>query len=886
MKYTFELHPVERSQNATYSYEELIQLTTLQLREICRKEKLAIGVAYKLDRNYIIDTILKYRGLKNFTFINTYESERFERRVLFKFESYLEFSDGSKSIHVPTRITLYKKIDTTISDNYVVDGMNFFERNVLLLDEKKHICGILNLKKMDNSYYIICNHELLKSDLAVALYKNYSLGFLDENGSKYFYKFYYQTETLRPTKLNCIVKNISELMVMDSVQASTPLVIDFGTSNSSAGAFLAENYFDNNFKSDLQKNGIVFNQINKVQFLNTTARTPEKTEIIPTVISVKDCSDPCNIVYLFGYDALKIARKHSYNSTASIFYSIKKWINNYHKIEEVSDEDGNIALVSRKEIIKAYFENIISIAQQQHKCKYSHLHITSPVKQKQQFLDMYKEILPEYEIEVESALDEGIAVLYNSISNQIERNNFQDSSDYQALIIDCGGGTTDLTSCIYYIEDNKITYKLNLTTTYANGETNFGGNNITYRILQYLKVIFSRYYDKEQLIKIEDIFDAELSDIYRYVDTYGHKQTYDRLEIMYDQCELTIPTRFHDYKNSPSEDFMKVRSNFYFLWNLAEKIKIDFYQTVGIVQTSFHEKGIKANADDNKILSEESWRINVFQNTKSYLQGRKIEEYKALTLRSDIPQLIITKEEVNMLIKADIYNVIKKFIEPIYLNERLGDFNFIKLTGQTCKIDIFRDALKEFIPGRIIESSKKEKTVQDFKLTCLEGAIKYQSAQKIGLIAPSITNKAPVTPYKLIAYTHTGAETVMISILEQISKSYGFVSRNINTETVELILLNDDNKVLHKYTLQTNIKNFRQTTYEETSREYSEKIFQDDIDSIVDDEIKIFTFAFQDRWGFYVLPLARKNKVLLVGEKKYFPFENDEWEINFFDGRK
>ena len=34
--------------------------------------------------------------------------------------------------------------------------------------------------------------------------------------------------------------------------------------------------------------------------------------------------------------------------------------------------------------------------------------------------------------------------------------------EYKALVIDCGGGTTDLTSCIYDIEDNKITYQLDL----------------------------------------------------------------------------------------------------------------------------------------------------------------------------------------------------------------------------------------------------------------------------------------------------------------------------------------------------------------------------------------------------------------------------------------
>ena len=46
----------------------------------------------------------------------------------------------------------------------------------------------------------------------------------------------------------------------------------------------------------------------------------------------------------------------------SVFYEIKKWVNNYEKIEEVYDEKGNIAFVLRKEILKQYFYYIIQSA--------------------------------------------------------------------------------------------------------------------------------------------------------------------------------------------------------------------------------------------------------------------------------------------------------------------------------------------------------------------------------------------------------------------------------------------------------------------------------------------------------------------------------------------
>jgi len=557
-----------------------------------------------------------------------------------------------------------------------------------------------------------------------------------------------------------------------------------------------------------------------------------------------------------------------------------------------------MAAIPRKAIIRAYFDYIISAAEQQHKCRYTRLHITSPVKQKQQFLTMYQDILHEYKIMTETALDEGIAVLYNSISDQISDRNFEDREVYSALIIDCGGGTTDLTSCTYSIEDNHITYKLDMSTTYANGETNFGGNNLTFRIFQYLKILFANHYSDKPAIKLEHIFDTSV-DIYRFVDDNGTLKVYEKLESLYQDSETILPTCFADYKTEFSEDYIKVKSNFHFLWNLAEKIKMDFFGGHTVVRTVFHETGL-VSLKNSKVLAEESWMLYIYKTTKKREPSKNITtEQRTLTLETKYPNVIVTKEEAVILIKADIYGVIKKFIEPLYNNNELGYIDSIRLTGQTCKIEIFRDALKEFIPGKLIRSSKKERSVHDLKLTCLEGAAKYQNAKKIGMIAPTLSNEAAVTPYRLIAHTHTGTEVMLIEHSEKITKTYGFVSRHIDTESVALTLLDAEGRLIHKYLLATPISQFKESSYEEMSlldkietadkfdkKDKKDKILQDDIDNIQDDEMKIFILAHEDKWGFYVLPIARRSGGLLIGNQKYFPFENDEWELNFFDGSK
>ncbi len=667
--------------------------------------------------------------------------------------------------------------------------------------------------------------------------------------------------------------SISELIIKKVETTDNVLVIDFGTSNTSAGVY---------------ENG----QIREVKFSKTTKEITSFTEVIPTVVGINSCING-NIVYEFGYEALEGASKNSYNSPHSVFYGIKKWVNNFKKKEEVTDKEGNHAIVSRSEILKAYLLYIIDKAETSHKCKYRKIHITSPIKQKMQFLKMYDEVLKGcgYVIELNDALDEGIAVLYNSISNQILHENFDREKTYKALVIDCGGGTTDLTSCNYKIADRGITYILDIVTTYANGETNFGGNSLTFRLFQYLKVFFANYYTSGRYVFAESLFDTDTQGIYRFIDEYGVNKLYENLQTAYEDAEEYVPTKYNEYKYLDPDDFMKIKSNFYFLWNLAEKIKLQFYQTLGRNITDFHENGLKLDRTENKLIAKESWRINVLEGGIFKLQTK-------------IPQVAISKEEVDLIIKGDIYYVIKKFIEPLYENGDIDDFDMIKLTGQTCKIDIFRDALKEFIAGRHIQANnaptniksnklnsnkndESNKQLKNFKLGCLEGAIKYQNAHKIGEISPTIINESPTTPYELIGYSHSGEEIVLMSNFTHLTTTYGFISKNIDTKLVELYLRDGDKRVIHKYDFTTDFKKFKLTDYAEIHKEYGDKILQTEVDQIDERELKIFTVSYDDNWGFYVVPIARNTtEDVYIGEKIYYPFENDEWEINYFDGEK
>ena len=63
-------------------------------------------------------------------------------------------------------------------------------------------------------------------------------------------------------------------------------------------------------------------------------------------------------------------------------------------------------------------------------------------------------------------------------------------------------------------------------------------------------------------------------------------------------------------------------------------------------------------------------------------------------------------------------------------------------------------------------------------------------------------------------------------------------------------------------------------------------MIQEETDIILEGEMK-FLYGFPgQRWGFVVLPILRDQEELYKGAETFFDFEDDTWELNFFDGRK
>lgn len=511
------------------------------------------------------------------------------------------------------------------------------------------------------------------------------------------------------------------------------LCIDFGTSNTTAGSY-----------------GIRDEQANEpeiVEFPDVDGITVR--QMIPTLVYVDSCEDGQPVRYAFGYEARKRIAADHFESRAKVFHEIKSWMNDLERTEKIFDADGNNAEVRREDVIKAYLSHIISLSEQYFCKRFKALHFSAPVKLKDSFLSKMRQMFPGYSIlRNESCLDEGIAIVYNHIAKRIK--DMGEGNTETVFVIDCGGGTTDLARCEYSyaaaaIGDGKKI--LSVKTGFENGDSGFGGNNITYRILQLLKIKIDAYLRQQPNPDMLEILSDNEIDIMTKLDEppkgkniYDVKdELYKKFTEAYEGAEERIPTRYEDEKYRFPNDKSKMRRNYNYLWQMAESIKIEFYKSSSTVSVDF--------------AKEEDRNICIGGQEDYYLYTRGDLDAAMEKKMAPLGNIRITIKEISRIICPDIYTLLSILLGK-YDNASLQDVNYYKLSGQSCNITLFHDLMKEFVPGRYIrrnsQSMSDEDRSEQMKLACIEGSIRYLMAKEFSQIQPKFDMASPEMLYQVV----------------------------------------------------------------------------------------------------------------------------------------
>lgn len=854
----------QEEKRTLYRQRDLELMTTYQLREICRREKIIQGIINPMDKEELVHVIMRYRGTREQLLIQEEDGGGTERlEQLLTRGKIRAVQDGT--LHIPSKIVVYEGLAMDENDRIHIPYRSGMENtNALLVSGGREICGIFYLQKKkedEERLYVIRSGKLpcREADL-----KDYDLYCFEQKDSDRIFSLYYGMSETEPEGITAYRIPLMDVEVRKPIPLRMPLVVDFGSTNTTAGVYLDSIFFEDAkgalFAENMEKNAIHYTAFE------------DGRKLMPSVAGVISV-DKGKPRFVFGQRAEELADACYVDEGFSIFYDMKRWISNYEKEEEITDREGRRTFLPRKEIIKAYFQHIIKRTENQFKCRVRQMHISCPVKQKFLFRKLFAEILPEYIIQTEEMLDEGAAVLYNTISNMLEVQNIHADREYQALIIDCGGGTTDLCACRFRVRDDRVAYHIRIDTAYENGDTDFGGNNLTYRIMQYIKILLAEKLGFPMEKNAGDILRELDMDIFRYVDGHGTEELYRTMEETYDMAEQYIPTRFKEYETRSREAYFKVKNNFYHLFFLAEHVKKHFYEQAGTLRVGITSQE-KKDADITWIQADK-WKLS--------LQER--EEFHVV---KEFPEIILNLYELELILKGDIYGIIRKFMEPLYREDRLKDFSFLKLTGQSCKIDIFREALKEFIPGRMIQFKRRNRETAgdiDLKMSCVDGALKFIRDKRLGYAEIELHSDKPILPYTVSAFTHNGREVELVNGFLREDETRA-VSRNLEDVTLQLYLKDTEGRVRYHFHFDCEPEGFGEVTYEDIRQVHGENILQKETDSIVNCEIRFFAWKRCRDWGYVIVPVCRKDEKLYLGEEQFYPFEHEGWVKSYFDGMK
>lgn len=825
-QYSYTLYPKRQEKTVkTYRQSELEKMTTFQLREICRKERLVVSSEIFSKREELIHFLMRFRGRKEYQHITKYETEGLERIQNF-LKQAKKLEEKEDSIRMPATLFFYSNIEMNEWDQYQIQtkGIPLYEGNILLVDEDWNVYTCFYMKEKGQKFYLCKGKEVEIKPLETKKY--FFLYFPKERESDVIYEIYYKRQTIMPSSLSVIKIPLLQVEVEEIPKSNVPLVIDFGSSNTTIGMY----DFDGTFKIAKSDCG----------------------EMIPSVIAITKIERDTK-EYIFGYDAILEKQNHYLEQEIPIFYDIKRWMSDIERSEKILLNNGFPHQVERKEMLKAFFKYLITIATHQFKCEFATIQFLAPIRQKEKFTTVLKQLLPEYE--VECSLDEGMAVLFHSIDTIIKRDIYERGRWYDALIIDCGGGTTDLMAGKFSIDNNRISYDIQLETQYENGDTNFGGNNLTFRILQLLKIKLVHAIQENQEIREEIDLKAGLEQAYK-------------------QAEFILPTKFKSYENATREQYFYVKNNYYYFFELAEQIKTTFFGIDIPYELVLHmDKDEKEEKNEKRTtILLDKWRFYLFDGT----QFIKAKEPISISFYL---------YEIEELLRDDIYQMIGKFLEVKFQKGQLGNYDMIKLTGQSCRSKLFTEALKEYVPGRLIQSTKKAEDKKELKLCCLKGALSYFFHYKLGYMKMKQAYNVRTLPYEVMAFTHENKEKVLIPSFDE-GETIGCISRFHVGRQLDLYVRDEQQNLLKIHRFLYDTTQFIKTTQEEIDTQYAGSVIQEETDIILEGEMKFFVWVSKKQWGFYVLPILREGELLYKGEEHFFDFEDDTWEENFFDGTK
>ena len=335
--YGLHREEIKQEKNKTlYRKEQLELMTTHQLREICRREKLVQGLLNPLDKEELVHVIMRYRGLGEKRLLMI-EREAGNETFKWLLGGKKILVEQDNRLHIPSKLVIYEGLALSVEDGIRLPYLGELENtNALLISGGKELCGIFSLqkKKGDQAHlYLIKAQEMFCRESAI---KDYDLYCFPKEESDRLYALYEGKETGISTLIGYRIP-LLDVEVRTPISLRMPLVIDFGSTNTTAGVYLDSVYVEQAkgapFAEKLTKNSIHY------------TRFAHGEKLLPSVAGVLSIEGG-NPRFVFGQEAVDMANACYVDEGFSIFYDMKRWISDYERQEEITDRQGKRAFLS------------------------------------------------------------------------------------------------------------------------------------------------------------------------------------------------------------------------------------------------------------------------------------------------------------------------------------------------------------------------------------------------------------------------------------------------------------------------------------------------------------------------------------------------------------
>ena len=142
--YTLNRAAVPKEHLNYYSRAELELMTTYQLREICRQEKLINGIHASLDQDELIRQIMRFRGREDQLFITKPAEGGWTRLEELLSSARLNLITGS--VQGCAKITAYNGLSIEYFDHFTIGNRPELADTNALLVSGGELCAIFNLR--------------------------------------------------------------------------------------------------------------------------------------------------------------------------------------------------------------------------------------------------------------------------------------------------------------------------------------------------------------------------------------------------------------------------------------------------------------------------------------------------------------------------------------------------------------------------------------------------------------------------------------------------------------------------------------------------------------------------------------------------------------------